>query len=581
MNRFFSCLPSFVLFLFGASALPLQAQSAQVAQLDRALTGELSLAQPRWERVAIPEADVRALAVSGTQILVGGPSFVAAFALPDSRDPRRVSTLWSVQRGEARALCSARATAALAATSDGLYAVAPQEGSRVAQVVQVDLGSRVGEIVRLACDEGALAVATETGTYVSFENGAWRSLQGRLRFQGAESVQWQSSIGQHQNALGAQWSARLWILSQGELWWSAEVATHEMSEPARVESFERFASRTPVDLLATDEELFVLCTDGIAVAQGLGLPVESARENAVGAASQDASRISSNGNVNGQWEGTWEWVGLALAPGVRVERLFFASGVYWLATDQGLFWAHHPTQSWQRADAPLGFEPIYDLSADGDRVWVAAASGVWQSVALRPVAREPAAKSLDLESAQSSAPQRSAVWTTKDPDFAALRMAALAYLRLEREQLENLSERIAKRSVLPKFVLSTGRGGGTDFTRDYDETYSSGATHPLRDWERRRASDWDVNASFSWDFGDTVYHDEMIDVAADRRKALEFRDKVLDELAQLYFERQRVLLELAALADPASVEAVRLQIRAQELAAGIDAWTGGWFSRTH
>jgi hypothetical protein len=39
-----------------------------------------------------------------------------------------------------------------------------------------------------------------------------------------------------------------------------------------------------------------------------------------------------------------------------------------------------------------------------------------------------------------------------------------------------------------------------------------------------------------------------------------------------------VLAELAA-GDPQAPEARRLRLRAEELAAGIDAWTGGWFSR--
>ena len=61
------------------------------------------------------------------------------------------------------------------------------------------------------------------------------------------------------------------------------------------------------------------------------------------------------------------------------------------------------------------------------------------------------------------------------------------------------------------------------------------------------------------------------------REVIELRDDVLDEITQLYFERGRVLVELAAAQTPE--EALRLRLRAAELAAGIDAWTGGWFSR--
>ncbi|MCG8591087.1 MAG: hypothetical protein MJE66_17480, partial [Proteobacteria bacterium] len=56
------------------------------------------------------------------------------------------------------------------------------------------------------------------------------------------------------------------------------------------------------------------------------------------------------------------------------------------------------------------------------------------------------------------------------------------------------------------------------------------------------------------------------------------RDDVLDEVNQLYFERQRALAERAA-RPPGDPEAARLELRARELAAGLDAWTGGWFGR--
>ena len=53
------------------------------------------------------------------------------------------------------------------------------------------------------------------------------------------------------------------------------------------------------------------------------------------------------------------------------------------------------------------------------------------------------------------------------------------------------------------------------------------------------------------------------------------RDDVLDEVTQLYFERERVLARLGVAAHDESHD---LALRAAELAAGLDAWTGGAFS---
>lgn len=581
MKKSFPFLLSFVLAVWWLGGWTARAWSAQVVQFDPSLTGERSLGQPRWERVTLAGGGVRTLALHGTQIFAGGSNFVSAqhwVALPAGHAASTVSTPWSVQRGETRSLCVTRDATLWAATSDGLYAIAANDPSRV---VQVDLGSGAGAVVRLACAGDAQAVATEAGTYVALGQAAWQALRGRLRFQAAQAVQWQPLVDRHFEVSELP-LARLWILSQSGLWWSEPSAANEMSEPVRVTGFERFASRTPLDLLVAGESLFVLYADGIAVLQSVEREVVHAYAGLAPGAPHDrgpAPDAQGGGQASGPAHASWQWVALALAPGAHAERLFFASGVYWLATDQGLFWAQDPTQAWQRADAPVGFEPIYDVSASGQRVFAAAASGVWQSIALRSLAIEPTQEKVIHETPQVHRPHFASERRAQDPDFAAVRAAALAYLRLEREQLENLNERVAKRGMLPKFVLSTGRGGGKNFARDYDETYASGATHSLHDWQRRRENGWDVAASFTWDFGDTVYHAEMIEVAEERRDALELRDKILDELAQLYFERQRVLLELAAFTDPMRPEAIRLEIRAQELAAGIDAWTGGWFSR--
>jgi hypothetical protein len=81
-----------------------------------------------------------------------------------------------------------------------------------------------------------------------------------------------------------------------------------------------------------------------------------------------------------------------------------------------------------------------------------------------------------------------------------------------------------------------------------------------------------------WDLGSLAFDPELVDVSREAREVIELRDDVLDEVNQLYYERRRVLADLGALA-PEAPEAERLRLRAAELGAGLDAWTGGWFGR--
>ena len=62
------------------------------------------------------------------------------------------------------------------------------------------------------------------------------------------------------------------------------------------------------------------------------------------------------------------------------------------------------------------------------------------------------------------------------------------------------------------------------------------------------------------------------------RNTIELRDQVLERVNRLYFERLRVRTRLGALG-PDAPERGELEIRASELAAQLDAWTGGLFSR--
>ncbi len=131
--------------------------------------------------------------------------------------------------------------------------------------------------------------------------------------------------------------------------------------------------------------------------------------------------------------------------------------------------------------------------------------------------------------------------------------------------------------MLPVASLRAGYDDDRASGFDDDEAFVSGAVRRLRDSDVDRSRDLEVAVTLSWDLGNLVYHPEQIDVSRETRALVELRDDVLDEITQLYYERRRVLAELAGTRDP--VAALRLRLRADELAAGVDAWTGGWFGR--
>jgi hypothetical protein len=258
----------------------------------------------------------------------------------------------------------------------------------------------------------------------------------------------------------------------------------------------------------------------------------------------------------------WQVLRPGLPPGARILRIHSGAGRLWLATDRGLLAAPAAEGPWRRAPPPLGSAAVQASAADALAIYVATADGVRVG-----------------SPASARAAARAAAEFPDDPSIRVVYQAALAYLRLQPARSDALRRGVERRGWLPEVDLSLGAGRDDAHSTDHDQTYTSGDTRNLLDRQRDRRSDYDVSLRFSWDLGDIAYHPEQIDVSRETRELIELRDDVLDEIAQLYFERRRVLAELAALDAPDSGEALRLRLRAAELAAGIDAWTGGWFSR--
>jgi hypothetical protein len=288
----------------------------------------------------------------------------------------------------------------------------------------------------------------------------------------------------------------------------------------------------------------------------------------------------------------WEGGRLVLPPGVEPLRASAGALGVWIASDAGLLGAPGPAGPWRRAEGAPGGAASTSVLAGSERVYVATARGVFAGERVRAhagpasEARSEATRGLAsrepsgvIEPAAPSEAPASEVLAA-EPGVEAVHRVALRYLDLGRARITRLQRNVARRGLLPELEIHGDYGGFRASDEDHDDTvFASGARFALLDRLKERGRDFVVGAELSWDLGSTIYNPEEIDVSKEVRELIELRDEVLDEINQLYFERRRVLLERARLADPTSLEAERLALRARELGAGLDAWTGGWWSR--
>ncbi|MFV1979490.1 MAG: hypothetical protein ACC649_09080, partial [Myxococcota bacterium] len=285
----------------------------------------------------------------------------------------------------------------------------------------------------------------------------------------------------------------------------------------------------------------------------------------------------------------WKQLRPTLPPGASALRLAAALDRYWLATDRGLLVAANLRGPWRRAQANSGSDAIFDLEPGEGALFAATDNGlaVAQLASDLSAAAGSAQLTSDFSIAAAISPFASEppvaaevpqpVIDPSEPDVHSVHRAAVRYLSLDPSRLAALRRGVSRRGWLPILSFRATRDNDRRRRSDYDEAFISGEMRRLNDRDYDRNRELELQLIVSWDFGDIAYHPESIDVSLEAREIIELRDDVLDEITQLYFERRRVLAAFAV--QPDSPGASELRLRAAQLAAGIDAWTGGWYGR--
>ncbi len=535
---FASALAGSVLVLLGGS------EAAAVA-LDAPPPVEL-----RWRPVAVAELGdvVTAVAFDRAGRLGVGDARGAVFGFAGG-PMRRVAL-----RGEVLDLAflgedTGHAPALLAATELGLYRILPD--GRVESVAPGP-GSDAKAVARIAVASGVVAVATAAGAFVSPEGTRWQRLSEELPSGPATAI----ALAQRDGFV------ECWVAIRGELWRSevrAEAGRVSSTRPVRVAIPFASGQRPPIDIMLDvgDAAVVVVFESDLVV-----------RERA---------------------DEDWEQLRPTLPPGASALRLAAALDRYWLATDRGLLVAPSLRGPWHRAHGGPGSDAIFDLETAAGTLYAATDTGL---VVAQPApdfsAAAEAGQLAPGFSAAVEAGRLSSSFSTaaevaqpivdpNEPDVHSVHRAALRYLSLDPGRIAALRRGVSRRGWFPVVSFRATRDDDRSRHSDYDEAFISGEMRRLNDRDTDRDRELQLQLTVSWDLGDIAYHPEAIDVSREAREIIELRDDVLDEITQLYFERRRVIAAFAL--QPDAPTAREFQLRAAQLASGIDAWTGGWFGR--
>ncbi len=241
--------------------------------------------------------------------------------------------------------------------------------------------------------------------------------------------------------------------------------------------------------------------------------------------------------------------------GGDLHALAIADGTVWLASARGLL----------RTSLDRLGSGVPELVVEGE-----AFDAVQDAGGLLVMTRSGVAR-LPLQSAR-----RPLAYRRPRVDPSALQRAVIAYQGLSPSRMRRLAARARQTAWWPQLRLNASWDLDRARDADRDQTFSSGAVRQLRDSARERDTNFGLDLQLTWNLARLAEPDDLLAISRERRELVELRDQVLERVNRLYFERRRVLEERAAAAPE---EQRALALRAEELSAQLDGWTGGLFSR--
>lgn len=416
---------------------------------------------------------------------------------------------------------------------------------------------------RLAVRAGLLAVGSEAGAFVSADGERWRRLGdglpsgsvGALALARGPASTAGPAIGLPADGSRDAW-VEIWLVIAGDLWRIEAVPDATSPGGVALGSAERIQlPGAPKGIPAVDVSTdlpgasVAVLYPGLLVARHEGRDDESSARHEV--------------------------LRPVLPPGAHARRIAAGAGGVWIATDAGLLFAPGLAGPWRRAGGAAGSAATRAIAVapGGETVIAAGEQGLLLG---SPVLRADAASAPRTQ--PSARVLERAEKRVVDPDIRAVHRAGLRYLALEPERMRDLRRGVARRGWLPEMSVQFEAAKDHGRSSDWDQSFVSGDTRNLFDRDEDRSRGLGASLVLSWDLGDIAFNEDSIDVSREARLVISLRDGVLDEINQLYFERRGLLEKLSMPIEVDEPVRIALELRAAELAAGLDGWTGGWFS---
>jgi len=418
------------------------------------------------------------------------------------------------------------------ATDDGLYA-SDTFGLRWKKLFTGISDELKNVTCVLPADAGVVYISTDNGVFITEDGGKlWRGISKTLS---SKRIRYITQDLFNSDVLFAATDAGIEKSSDKGLNWNRvyTIIDHQNDEGYSDETNETDNDQTVINVISQH-------------------PVD---RNTIYAGTNQGVLISKN---RGQ---TWGWMSSYGLVNENIKHLLVTNAdngrtdIY-AATPGGAYCYDGSRQIWMELYEGLPEKDVRFLAMSdnpGD-IWVATKKGAFKTETLH--------NKVASQDTKKKPKQDLSLLFKGEPTIRQVQAAAIKYAEVHPNKIRNWRRQASVKALLPEFSL------------DYDKTvnYDSGSDAYYigpRDW----------GFGFSWDVSELIYNDDQTGIDVRSKLMVQLRDDVLDEVTRLYFERRRLMAELYFSPPQDTKTKFEKELRLQELTAGIDGLTGGYFSR--
>jgi len=162
-----------------------------------------------------------------------------------------------------------------------------------------------------------------------------------------------------------------------------------------------------------------------------------------------------------------------------------------------------------------------------------------------------------------------------EPNIREVQTMAMSYSKTNPELVASWLASVKRAYALPKLNVQYEKEMDQSTRYDY---IASGSDLTSQEDYAQLENDDKIVVKLEWRLDKLIMSSEQIRIINEAQKTVKLREKLLDEVTRLYFDRRRLQVETLLNPSNSLKDRIESTLREQEMRANLDALTGGAFS---